>query len=61
MSEEKKFCPVNNHPLSSGMCMKNQCAWWDDEDEWCVIRSIANYIGHLWSMGLPEKGTQREK
>jgi len=25
---EKKYCPINSHPKSDGMCKKEKCVWW---------------------------------
>ena len=38
---EEKYCPVNSHPKSDGMCKKEKCAWWDILARDCAITVIA--------------------
>jgi len=28
MMADKKYCPINGHPKSDGMCQKEKCEWW---------------------------------
>ncbi len=35
-----KNCPFLNHLESSGECVGEYCAWWDDERKQCAIVSI---------------------
>ena len=29
-------------------CLKEECAWWDKQNECCVINSIASHLGSIW-------------
>jgi len=54
---EKKYCPINSHPKSDGMCKKEKCAWWigkthplDTAKEGCAILRIGRKIESIISL-----------
>jgi len=49
MMAKKKYCPVNSHPKSDGMCKKEKCEWWirrmgGINIEVCSIRVLAENL-----------------
>ena len=46
----EKYCPINSHPKSDGMCKKEKCAWWSESTEDCAILMIGNYIATGWAL-----------
>ena len=41
---DKKYCPINSHPQSDGMCHKEKCALWNSQVNICGILLIGNEI-----------------
>ena len=44
-----KYCPINSHPQSDGMCQKGKCEWWVKRIgginiEACSIRVLAENV-----------------
>jgi len=44
---EKKYCPINSHPKSDGMCKEKKCALWMWGENCCSLKSIAEDLNHI--------------
>ncbi len=48
MMAKEKYCPINSHPQSDGMCQKEKCAWWNSSEKNCAVSMLAHYVSMLW-------------
>lgn len=46
MSFAQQFGP-HDAPAHGSICIKDECAWWDDAEGACCISSLAAYIHKL--------------
>jgi hypothetical protein len=44
MPSDKKYCPLLNIglPVVRNKCGREECAWWDTDEEECVVLLLAN-------------------
>jgi hypothetical protein len=48
-NKEIKHCPLilMSHGSTYSECIKNQCAWWDEEKQCCAILHLSSLRQHL--------------
>ena len=49
------WCPMISSKTSEGeslsKCTKTDCAWWDDEDNSCIVFTISKYVRKITNNG----------